>query len=145
MQGKLTTATFLLGGKQRFLMEPNQLFFPLSILVKSKDLQRASACFDVFEDVEWMGDGWLLFPIMGEVTIRTKSEPRWLYAIGNLSSPAPKALCLGITVGTETGSSRHPIAMAANEPFACLIKKTSLMQGPEKWKKMLDCNQNNQH
>lgn len=33
--------------------------------------------------------------------------------------------------GTETGTSCHPIAMAANEPLARLIKETSLLQEKE--------------
>ncbi|KAK1905794.1 Uracil phosphoribosyltransferase [Dissostichus eleginoides] len=40
----------------------------------------------------------------------------------------PRHFVRASPAGTETGTSRHPIAMAANESRARLIKETSLMQ-----------------
>lgn len=41
----------------------------------------------------------------------------------------PRRSVRALPAGTEMGTPCHPIAMAANEPRARLIKETSLMQG----------------
>lgn len=89
---------------------------------------------------------------------------RWHGATATLSAPAPQALCPGHR-RREPRRAHHaaPIAMAANESRARLIKETSLMQEKKegggsrgdikkrrKRKKretqhMLDCHQNNRN
>lgn len=79
--------------------------------------------------------GWMAFAAAADATKSQAAtggpgpRSRWHGATATLSAPAPQALCPGHR-RREPRRAHHaaPIAMAANESRARLIKETSLMQ-----------------